>query len=61
MAKQPKYDFEYSSLSIGIIITAASVRGANRILKNTAKDPDKFTLLRAINSNGDEVDLETVK
>jgi len=56
-----KYDFEYSGLSVGIIITASSIRGANRILNRTAIDPTKFTLLRAINSNGDEVDLETVK
>lgn len=56
-----KYDFEYSSLSVGIIATASSIRGANRILKNTVKDPSKFELLRAINSNGDEVNLETVK
>lgn len=57
----PKYDFEYSSLSIGIIITASSIRGANRILNRTVTDPSKFELLRAINSDGDDVDLETVK
>lgn len=56
-----KYDFEYGIGSIGIIITASSIRGAKRILNRTVNDPDKFTLLRAINSNGDEVNLETVK
>ncbi len=56
-----KYDFEFGTGSVGIIITAASIRGARRILNKTAKNPDKFPLLRAINSNGDEVDLETVK
>ncbi len=57
-----KYDFEFVlGGSIGIIITASSIRGAKRILNRTVKDPSKFTLLRAINSNGDEIDLETVK
>lgn len=56
-----KYDFEYSGLSVGIIVTASSIRGAKRILNRTVKDPTKFELLRAINANGDEVNLDTVK
>lgn len=58
----PKYDFEFGlGGSIGIIITASSIRGAKRVLNRTVKEPDNFKLLRAINSNGDEVNLETVK
>ena len=57
-----KYDFEFGTGIVGVIITASSIRGAKRVLNRTVKDPSKFTLLRAINSNGDEVvDLETVK
>lgn len=56
-----KYDFEYSSLSVGIIITASSIRGAKRVLNRTVKDPSKFTLLHAIDCYGCDVDLEMVK
>lgn len=59
--KKPKYDFEYSSLSVGVIITASSIRGANRVLNRTVKHPEKFNLLRVIGSDSCEVDLEMVK
>lgn len=56
-----KYDFTYSSVNVGLIITASSIRGANVILNRTVKDPGKFTLKHAVDSNGCNVDLKKVK
>lgn len=56
-----KYDFEFSGLNIGIIITASSIRGAFRILKTHAKYPHKFTLNVVIDRNGSDVITEQQK
>ncbi len=56
-----KYDFDFGAGSIGCIITASSIRGAFRILKNEVKYPHKFELINVIDRNGSDVITEQHK
>ncbi len=56
-----KYDFDFGAGSIGCIITASSIRGAFRILKNEVKYPHKFKLINIIDRNGSDAITEQHK